>query len=397
MDINFENLGLAQRVLDRQAGHALAIRDHLESYARLSAGDLGLILQLTKPIADAALGVAGGALELSNTVFTTGAERMDATIHAYRDADARAYAAAAALAATLGTSLPPYRPPQTPPLGAPQSEAGAMYGNADGSVFQQAFQDGSSAAEWAIESARDLRGRLDSFGQSRAVAEAVDVRSYLPRPNASEPELEEIRWKAGLIFGAVDWVWEKLMGYSLLEEITKPFAGNWTRMKEASLTWKHAGDALTGISQNTRGMLPAMASWTGRGSEAFSLAAFAVSEGHASLAGPCGTLSTMYTVLVLLSKQVASFILKVLKNLEKKLMRIAAEAAVPLVGWAAALVEAGLSTYELARDVMEAYSMINKIYDVVSALVSGVTGISDSLTRLIDIAETLARGAAARV
>ena len=105
----------------------------------------------------------------------------------------------------------------------------------------------------------------------------------------------------------------------------------------------------------------------------------------------------MYTVLVLLSKQVASFILKVLKNLEKKLMRIAAEAAVPLVGWAAALVEAGLSTYELARDVMEAYSMINKIYDVVSALVSGVTGISDSLTRLIDIAETLARGAAARV
>jgi hypothetical protein len=144
------------------------------------------------------------------------------------------------------------------------------------------------------------------------------------------------------------------------------------------------------------GLRPPMASWTGKGSEAFLAAAGVLAQAHTVAAGPAGTVSAALKVLVLLSKEIAGLILKLLKRLEQKLMRMAAEAAVPLVGWAADVVEAGFAVYDLINDAMTVYKWLNRIYDLVSGMASNVADMVDNYFRMADLYEGLLRGAAAR-
>jgi len=398
MDIDFTQLALGQQVLERQSGHADAIGQHLEQYARLNAGELGLILQLFQPISDGIVDAGVKVTELSSKVFGMGTDRMAQTIAAYRSAEQTAYEAAAQVASSLGASLPPYAPAATPPLGGPQSSAPSRYGEPDGNLFNQAFWDGASSVEWATGTADQIDSRIgDGLSGSRTVTEAVDVRSYLPRPQGEDPEIESIRWKAGPIFGGVDWVFEKLVGYSLLEEVTKPFSGDWERMREAQFAWTHAGDAMSGIGQNTMALLPPMASWTGKGSEAFAAAAAVMSQAHTAATGPAGAVATAIKVLILLCKEAVGKILKILDRLAQKLLRIAAEAAVPIAGWAVALIESGIAVYDLIQDARWAYKWINMIYDLVSGMVGNIGSVVDNALRMADLYEGLARGAAARV
>ncbi|MDF2563321.1 MAG: hypothetical protein K0R99_4767, partial [Microbacterium sp.] len=138
MDIDFTQLALGGQVLERQRGHAEAIGDHLEQYARLNAGELGLILQLFQPISDGIVDAGVKITDLSAQVFGMGTDRMTETIAAYRSAEQTAHQAAAQVASSLGVSVPPYAPGRTPSLGAAQNSAPSRYGEPDGNVFNQA-------------------------------------------------------------------------------------------------------------------------------------------------------------------------------------------------------------------------------------------------------------------
>lgn len=398
MDVDFAQLHLAGQVLERQRGHAEAIGTHLETYARLNAGDLGLILQLFQPINDALVDAGTKAAELSALAFTEGTARMQETVTTYVAAERTAHEASTQVIAMLGGDSSPYAPPVAPSLGGAQSAAPSRYGEPDGNLFNQGFWDGYSAAEWVSGTRDDVVGRgQDALSGSRTVAEAVDVRSFLPTPQGDDPEIESIRWKAGPIFGGVDWLFEKLAGYSLLEEITKPFSGDWERMRQAQFAWTHTGDAMTAIGRNSMALLPPMASWTGRGSEAFVVAAATMSQAHTAAAGPTGTIATSLKVLIMLCKEAVGKILQILDKLSKKLLKIAAAASVPVAGWIVAAAQAGVTVYELISDARWAYSWVNRIYDLVSGMVGNIGGVVDNAMRMADLYEGLARGAMARV
>jgi len=84
VDVDTDQLSFAQQVLDRQAGHGQAIGEHLETYARLNAGERGLILQLFQPISDGIVDVGKRVADMSSQAFGIGTERMGETIDAYR-------------------------------------------------------------------------------------------------------------------------------------------------------------------------------------------------------------------------------------------------------------------------------------------------------------------------
>ena len=285
IDVDMAQLSLAQQLMQRQSEHADAIGKHLDQFARMTASELGLILMLFKPIGDAIVDAGIGATELSHNASALGAERMGQTVEAYQDAERQVHELLSQVNQMLtGHKLPPYKAPTMPTLGGALDSAPSRYGEPDGNVFNQAFWDGYSAAEWADETGGRIGDRVRSgVSASREVVETSDARSYLPRRQGEDPEIESIRWSAGPIFGGVDWIWEELFGYSLIEEITKPFVGDWERMREASQAWTHAGDALTAISQNYMGLLPPLAVWQGKGSEIFLAAAGVVSQAHKQL------------------------------------------------------------------------------------------------------------------
>jgi hypothetical protein len=398
MKVDLDNLSLAEQVLSRQEGHATAIGQHLDSFARLNNSEMGLILQLLVPINDAVVGAGTTIAEKSSGVFALAASKMEQTRTLYLDAERDSHEASQDVAVTIGMPSQPFSPTSTPPLGSASQSAPSRYGEPDGNLFNQAFWDGYSAAEWTAGTAEQGVDRVgDAFSGSRSVTEAVDVRSFLPRPQAEDPGVEDIRWSAGIIFGSVDWVLEKLCGISLLEEVTKPFSGDWVRIREASFAWNHAGDAMSAVGQNCMALLPPMASWTGKGSEAFLAAMGVLSQAHTVVAGPAGSIASALKMLVTISKQMAALILKILKKLEEKLVKIAMKAAVPVVGWAAAVLDAGFSTYELINDARKVYKWINIIYDFVSGMASNVTQTADAAFRMADLYEGMARGAHARV
>ncbi len=85
-------------------------REHLETYARLNAGELGLILQLFQPISDGIVDVGKRVADMSSQAFGIGTERMGETVAAYRAAEQTAHDAIAQVAASLGVDTPPYSP-----------------------------------------------------------------------------------------------------------------------------------------------------------------------------------------------------------------------------------------------------------------------------------------------
>ncbi|HZU93120.1 MAG TPA: hypothetical protein VFF85_05800 [Microbacterium sp.] len=399
IDVDMGQLSLAQQVMQRQSEHADAIGRHLEQYARMSAGELGLILMLAKPIADAFVDAGVSVADLSRSASSTGADRMGQTVAAYQDAERQTHELMSQVFVLLtGAPLPPYEPPTMPGLGAALDQAPSRYGEPDGNVFNQAFWDGYSLAEWGDETADRLTDRVRSgLSPSRDVVETTDASSFLPRPQGEDPEIESIRWSAGPIFGGVDWIWEELFGYSLLEEITKPFVGDWERMREASQAWKHAGDAMTAISQNYMGLLPPLAAWQGRGSEAFLVAAGVVSQAHTVAAGPTGPISLGLTGLIFACKQAVSLILGYLQQLSYDLMLMAGMAAVPVAGW---LVDAAVGAVKIMEWIAQArkmYKMINMIYDLVSGLAGSVGSSVDAALRMSDLYEGIIRAGAVRV
>jgi hypothetical protein len=398
MDVDFANMALAQQLLARQQSHARAMSEHLEQYARLDAGEMGLILQLFKPINDAILDGGQRVLGLSQQVFGTGAEMMGRTRETYVDADRQAHAAVTRAATAFGVGVPAYVAPAAPSLGAAQQGAPPRYADPYGDVFQQAFRDGYRGAAWVDQTVDQVTDRVrDGLGSRRTVEEQQDASAFLVTPHADDPEIESIRWKAGILIGGVDWVFEELFGYSLLEEITKPFSGNWVRMREATMAWTHVGDALGAVASNTTGVIPAMSTWTGRGSETFVVAAAASAQAHQVASSPAGTISSLIKGLTMLSKEIAGLIMKLLKRVGDRLMRMALEAAVPVAGWIAAGVEGAIAVQEIVSDVLKAYKYVNLVYDFVSGMIQGQTAVVDSALRMADLAEGLGRGVSARV
>ncbi|GAA3933460.1 hypothetical protein [Microbacterium soli] len=399
IDVDMGQLSLAQQLLTRQSEHADAIGKHLEQYARMTAGELGLILMLFKPIGDAVVDAGIGVANLSRSASSLGAERMGQTVQAYQDAEERAHELMSRVILILTQQpLPPYQAPEMPTLGGAIDQAPSRYGEPDGNLFNQIFWDGFSFGEWADETSQRVTDRIRSgFSDSREVVETSDARSYLPRPQGEDPEIESIRWSAGPIFGGVDWIWEQLFGYSLLEEITKPFVGDWERMREASQAWKHTGDALTAISQNYMGLLPPLAVWRGKGSEAFLAAAGVISQAHTVAAGPTGLISTALTGLIFACKQAVSLILGYLKQLGYDLMLMAGMAAVPVAGWLVDAVVGAIKIMEWIDQARKMYKIINLIYDLVSSMAGNVSSAVDAALRMSDLYEGIIRAGAVRV
>lgn len=402
MQIDFENLDLARQVLDRQANtHLPAMKDHLTTWATLEAGDLGLILQALKPANDALVDGGKQVLEAVKQIYTESAENLGGVINSYADAEQQAYETLQAVATTIGLSLPPYADPRDslPTLGSAKDDAGPYYRSGDPNLFQQVFEETYRAADMiddeVIGGISERIGEMS--GASATVAEEQDVQSYLVTPTGSFSEVENLRWEAGVILGSLDWVFEKLFGFSFLNDVVyKPFAGDWNRVQAASGAWTIAGDAIGAVSQNTTGILPGLAEWTGKGSEAFAVAATAMAVADNALSNAASLISTAIKGLAMLVEMITKQIGKILKRLSYKLARIAAEAAIPAVGWAVAVVELATTVNDIYEDFKWAYKWTNRIYDFISKIVAAKANIVDTYRQVSQVVEALGRGAAAR-
>ena len=403
LSVEYADLSLAQQVLERQSSQHLAnMRTFLKQWGTFAQGGEanGILLMTFHPINEAVVNVGDGVLGLLEDAHEGAANHMEQTLEAYLDADQQIHAALASVTEMLGGSTLPYNDPRSslPTLGAAERGASSFYGGADPFLSEQMAQGAEELGQYAGQLASRLQDRANkAMSANRSISESQDASSYLVPPEEPESEMENLRWKAGIIIGGIDWLVEQLTGTSLLNDVLlKYVVGDWRIIDRASTTWSEIGDALVAVGQNDSEILPALSEWTGKGSEAANAFIAALAGGTTMLRGAAGSVSSVLSILKMVVKMAAGKILGKLKDLEVRCLRMLAEAAVPVAGWIAATAETVLLAEQLISDIRFIYKIYNYIVDAIESAARAQGQLNEVRFTLANIAEAAARGIAAR-
>lgn len=265
-------------------------------------------------------------------------------------------------------------------------------------VFQQAFEDGFSLGRYTANQATRLAHRVGSaVSSNRGVVEEQDASSYLVPPSAPESELENLRWEAGYILGGLDWVFEQVAGWSILNDVVyKNIVGDWRVVSCASMAWSQLDDALVAVGQNDSGIVPALSEWTGKGSEASNAYITALSAATTSLSYAAGTVSNIVKLVSMAAKMLANFIAHKLRDISYDLAAIAAKAAIPVAGWVAAAVDVLSEMRKILDNIREIYKIVNIVYDIISGMVEAKGKLVEVRYTIANLVEGGVRGGLAR-
>ncbi|MDP3890968.1 hypothetical protein [Nocardioides sp.] len=383
--IDYSTLSLSQQVLERQHTHARAISTYLAANADISDAT-GLLLSAFDPLSRSAVSMAEQAMTALSGLETSLATAVGDTAIDVADNDGQ-----------VGTQhTPPYHDlggPTLPPAG---DSAPSDYGSVDSYFWEKGISTGESIGG-GIDDARALIDDVGQWGTPSTVTERVDASSFLVPPSAPENFVQDLRWSAGLLLGSIDWVAEKFLGYSVLQRcVYEPLAGDWQGIYRASQAWSHGADALMGISRNHAGLVASTpATWQGLSGASFrgamTSATGATMGMSAAFEYAAGLVKTISTVCKLACAGIGSA-LNVIANV---LIKKAAEAAVPVVGWAVGAATAYTDINKAVRMVRRIYSLLEMVSTAIADFAEGKTSIMEKLAVLEDLAQGMAANAGA--
>ncbi|GIG37640.1 hypothetical protein Cpa01nite_30210 [Cellulomonas pakistanensis] len=401
LETELDTVGLAGQVLARQATHCRAAAQYLSGRGSIS-GSTGLILGGLAPVSDVVvrLGVAG--LRTAGAMCDGTAYAAQRSVADYRQVDEDAGARFARLATDLAvgwSSGAPDAAPGAAQLGPAEAVAPNGWGDTDSWFWQKAASAGSSVGD-AVTEALGLADRAAGWSSpGGSVAEAVDAASFLVEPTASENWAQDMRWSAGLVLGSVDWVFEQLCGYSVLEEVIfKPFAGDSREVTKAAGTWTNTGACLSAIGVNhARLVSGTVDGWRGEAGDAFRAAMAVISEGFHQLTFVCDAVASALDAVSVGMKGICAAIGMGLKKLAQLLIEIAAEAAVPGVGWGVLLATAYWKVERIVSVVRLIYTLVETALSLVAAFAEAKAASISGIARFEDLAEGVVRRASQAV
>lgn len=382
MEVDYDNLSLAQQLLERQAKiHAGAMVGYVGVECTISQADLGVLLAILKPLADLSVTLGETVFTAVQSVAQFSADAVEATINEYVAADEAASQSIGVIMSALGANPVTFADPRdsAPRLGAAETTAPDDYAEADGNAINRLVDAGSGLDRWIPETFESGKDRVMNLGGQTTVSERSDPKSYLQRPQTSTGEIESLRWSAGPIIGGVDWVFEQIFHFSLVEDvIMKPFAGNWEAIQGTAIAWTNLGAASTAMSENFVALPGQTAAWTGEGSVQFKVAMDAIAGGLIGLTYACDYVSGLASSVAGVAEEAAAIIGDLLDQIAQKLMRLAVEAAIPVAGWVAGAVEIAHLIYKITDWVMD-------IYDLITMIVDTITEFIESKEKLVQI------------
>lgn len=220
------------------------------------------------------------------------------------------------------------------------------------------------------------------------IGERYDVASALqtPPPPDTGAYISSLRDSAGQIIGGVDWVGEKLFGVSVIEEMVKPFAGDWAQLEIAAGGWVNAGSALDATAANFlsagEGLAPI---WQGDAASQAGLRIKEVADLHASQAEGCRLIAEQCKMIIKVAQGAGVVLASALNTINDILLRLLAKAAVPLLGWAAAAAAAPFEGTKFFLCMQRVARAISKLAD----FINGAMKIVGMLQQMIAAADKI--------
>jgi uncharacterized protein YukE len=391
MVIKYDTLALSQQVLERQERHAQRIASYLPANADI--GDsTGLLLSEFDPLSKIAVDVASRAARALGELEQGMAGAVGDTQLDLADSDGKVGDAFTKLMGRLGTHGADDSYPELSGPALPAAGEGAPDGY-DG-VESFFWQKGAAAVEAVGGGISDVRALIDdvgAWGKGQPVSELVDASSFLVPGQAPENPVSDLRWSAGALLGSIDWVAEKFIGFSILDRcVFHPFAGDWQGVFKASEAWKHAGDAAQGITRNHAGLVAATPeTWQGLSGTSFRTAMTTIAGATYGLSAAYAYAGDLVKTLSSVTKLACSGIGSLLKMIADKLIKMAAEAATPVIGWIAGAVTA----YDDIQDVIKWVRRVNTLIELIASSIQDFAEAKVSILDKAKLIEDLAQGA----
>lgn len=396
MVITYETLSLSQQVIERQHAHAVKISNYLDGNADIS-DSTGFLLGFFDPLSKAAIALATQACGVLEEIERATAVAIGQTAADVADADGRVRDIFSQLVGELGqgSSSPGGYPDLAgPSLPAAGEGAPDDYGSVDSYFWQKRLGNVENIAG-SVSDARSLVNQVGQWGGTASVAEVSDASSFLVSPQAPDNFVQDLRWSAGALLGSIDWVAEQFVGFSILDRcVFHPLAGDWQGIYRASEAWKHAGDAAMSIGANHAGLVATTpATWQGESGNAFRLAMTGATAASMGLSTAFELASGYVKTISTVCKLACTGIGMALDFIATKLLKLAAEAATPVIGWAVGAVTAYSDINGIIKKVRLIYTIIETIESAISDFIEAKTSIMDKL----EILEDLLQGGAASV
>lgn len=396
--IRYQTLGLSQQVLERQTSHASAMGTYVRSNCDIGDSS-GLLLAAFKPLSEIAVTVAQDAAVVLGNLDFAAASAIGDTAKDFADQDNMVGETFSKLLGQLTHSGAPgstYTDLGGPDLPAAGESAEADYGSVNSYLWEKAVDIGGAGGT-AVTGAGALIDSLGEWATPGQVREVVDARSFLVPGQCPENFVQDLRWSAGVLLGSIDWVAEKLLGFSILDRcVFHPLAGDWEGIYKASECWNHAADCSTAIARNHAGLVAGTpGGWDGKAGNSFRGAMTAAAGASLGLAEAYGYVGGLVKTISTACKLACIGIGKGLNVIADILIEKAAELATPVFGWAAAAWDAYDKIQDVISTVKLIYSIIETVMSVIEDFVEAKTAIFDKLKILEDLAQGIGASATA--
>lgn len=185
---------------------------------------------------------------------------------------------------------------------------------------------------------------------------------------------------------AVDWIFKKITGISLIDTVVTPISGDWTRIAANGEAWRSISTAIEAISNNLDANVDTLQQyWSGAAADSFGNHVRNVWAGALRAeAGLATLIGEGFEVVAETSRQLCQETVELLEKLVNKLIEAIAMLPIPFVGWARA-VQLVYEGYQIFQQIMGIIQAIKGIIDAAQQLFDAVGRIRNALEMIPDV------------
>jgi hypothetical protein len=171
-----------------------------------------------------------------------------------------------------------------------------------------------------------------------------------PPPGTQGQAIEDAKGQCGLIIPTIDHVVDKITGWSLLEALFKPVAGDFNAVSSMQLAWGNVGNACGAVGQNYTSLgqqLPGV--WQGPAGSAAASRMADVGEMHADQQEAAGYIAEQLGHVIEVGKATLDVLVIAIDFIDGVIQELIISGLAGPIGW----VKAGVTAPGKARRVVE--------------------------------------------
>ena len=171
-----------------------------------------------------------------------------------------------------------------------------------------------------------------------------------PPPGTQGQYIEDKKGECGLIIPAIDGIVDKITGWSLLEALFKPVAGDFNAVSSMQLAWGNVGNSCAAVGQNYTSLgqqLPGV--WQGPAAHAATSRMSDIGEMHADQQEASGYIAEQLGHVIEVGKATLDVLVIAIDFIDGIIQEVILSAMSGPIGW----VKAGVTAPGKARRVIE--------------------------------------------